>query len=269
MIKVAKEFVCKLDGMSFQTKEEMEAHIIETYVKVIKKEEELADMQSQLENELVDFVVNLSQNASLLEDSREDFDEDEFDDAIYVELSLKDGDWIFHFAISPSYQFGNFNSELRVYSSVEEALKELHILMKGIAYLTSSLSSKYTFLREVDKRPNMPFSVAFDEAEQEHRNHEHTLYIYIKKYFSTSNLNVEVDIFSFDWFLLESKETFFEAINRQIKRIDGPYVSFIEGEVTIEESFDPYQKGDTFLIDGMDVEDLAKRAKRMRLTILE
>lgn len=59
----------------------------------------------------------------------------------------------------------------------------------------------------------------------------------------------------------------FESIEGALHRISGYFIAVVEGEV--ETDYDGYDSSNTVYIDSIDIRDLANRAKRMRVEILE
>jgi len=265
---LSKEFVCKIDGTSFASRQEMMDHLNRNYVKVMDTPLEFKEVELKLKTHFPDFMVETLSASAFKESERLDFRSKLFkkEKVVYCRLHPTTFKGSICFAISPSFK-DTFNEDLRVYRSVEKAISSLETLLTQI-----DLFSKEA-LQLVQSYDSSVVSLSIHELEEQHISdyyggEEHyfslSYHAFYKdgksKHFTTISIPHEE---------LDDKKCLQQQLTSSLQHVKGRYVMSVEGDVVEKEPNDYYSLEYYYEVDGIELDSLARRAERLRVTILE
>jgi hypothetical protein len=258
---MGSEFVCKIDGMSFLTKQEILTHLSQHHLRTVTTEENLQELKEQLERTFPGFLVEISKDIDFLGEERIDFNYAELSamDLIYVALRSNLGN--LYFAVLKDCQ-NHFNRGLQIFPTFEEGTVCTQRLLFGIKSCEKQL---FDLAREHDVKLA---SIHLSRFEKYHDRYENSYNLFFNAVYSDGSVLAYTSL-SINQDSLETNEEMEKVIQRCVKMISGQYVNFLEGEVQQEYS-EAYQSDHMFYtIDGVDIDTLASRSKRMRITIVK
>lgn len=258
---MTKEFVCKIDGRTFSTKEEAVEYLSKYYIKKIDKQKDLMEIKRVLEDRFPNFIVEVSKNGSILEEVRVDYDTNRFTSSktCYCKLTGTEIKGEIVFAISGDYE-DEFNEELNVFRSVEKAIDILEKLIEGINTFKNKL---LTFAKKYEEDAT---DVIIHQIEHYDYEYDHQFKVDFD-IVSKSGVKKTYTNFYIDRYELE-EDKMEETMTKHLSWLSGRYVTVVEGEAKEVQSND-YYNTTHFEIDGVEINHLAQRAKKMRVTIIE
>lgn len=265
---MGKEFVCKINGRPFLTHEEAVEYLSANYLKRIEKPTSSYEIKASLESHFPGFIIESSEDASLLNELRLSINPNNFsseDKVTYCLLTSTNINATIGFAISSTYE-EDYNEELRVFHSISEMEEHMIRFIKSINSFSKRL---LLFANEHHLEVTDVYvkKIELDNYKDYYEvNHLLSVEYYATFQNGTQKFFTHVPI---DFEDLQEEYVVEELFQRHVQSLAGTYITFAEGEVEELEidRGDHYQK--SFTINGVDFEDLAKRAKRMRVTIIE
>jgi len=101
-------------------------------------------------------------------------------------------------------------------------------------------------------------------------DHFHTATVDIQQIYESNAYEQESYSISFS-FVVNGKTysgTYeFDGIERCIRRLEGDFVTSVEGVVELD--YGRYDSENTIFVDGVDLRDVARRAKRLKVEIIQ
>jgi hypothetical protein len=251
VVILAKEFLCTVNGETFSTKEEALNYLMNQFVEehIIEENESLLGLKKQIELALPGFIADVQ---TLIENNEEQ---------ILVDLSHPDiSDTYLQFTIGNSTSYGYHDPSS--FSTLEDALSFYSLFLSGTECFRGAVQ---TVLKQ---NLLMPLVCKIESIHQSSGTAD-SFYTYnINCYKEDGTLyrycSIELDKYDFS-----SNETLQREIDSAIRKIEGEFLSSLEGIVT--KASPKYINDHSFWyeIDGVPINTLLKKNKKVRVEIIE
>lgn len=264
-----KEYICNADGRTFLDENEALQYIKSKFLEVVEKQEGLEFYENEFKAAFPEFIVKVTKRQ--IEDDDRHYSRNYKDtDKEEIQVQLKginiEANFFFSFLnretdLSWSFPW-NYDGSNGVFPNMDKALWFYKMLINNSsAYkekLFNELKKYKTDLKEVviyKIRESCGTADDFNE--------------YYSRLVMNDESVLDYGYFSFDKYDMESEETLYQEMDKYIDGIKGAYVNVIEGEVAVGTPKYCNDHSTWYEVDGVAIDSLASRAKRLRVEILE
>lgn len=265
---MSREFVCKIDGRSFLTKEEAMAYLESTFLDEVEKEEGLEDTEAELKKAFPQFRVKVtkepltSDHVSYADENDPFFNGKEI---VYVTLNGIDLDADLRFEIKPRHE-DDFHYDSRdSYETLEKAISFYHSFIDG------SLQYAHNYLEELRKYEPNATSAKVTRIHQSCGTAD-DFYEYDVDILNSSDQVIASRRLELDEYDVEDTAGILREIKKDLIKVKGHYVTELEGHVTMGSAKYCNDHSTWYEVDGVAIDALAYRAdkegKKLRVQIV-
>lgn len=248
---MAKEFLSTVDGKTFATKEEALDYLMNQFVEehIIEEDESLLGVKKQIEHTLPGFIADVQ---TLMENNEEQ---------ILVNLSHPDiSDTYLQFTIGDDSSYGYHDPSS--FSTLEGALSFYSLFLSGAERFREAVQNI------LQSNLLMPLVCKIESIHQSSGTSD-SFYNYTINCYKEDGTLYHYCYLSLDKYDLASDETLQREIDSAIRKIEGEFLSSLEGNVTKASPKYINDHSYWYEINGVPINTLLKKNKKVRIEILE
>jgi hypothetical protein len=263
-VQVNKEYICTIDGVKFLEKDHALKYLESKYLTVVEKSDEVKEYQERLSQVFPDFIINIIKKHITKNDRESGNEFDESDKEIfYITMQSLKIEAKFGFRVIERKQEISYYDTWKDYGGIFNSLNKAIDYYKLIIDKVNTFEQKvYNELSKYIENINKVFVYKINESGRTSEDHNE----YYFRLLLNDNSNVDYGRFEFELEDFESEINLDKETDSYISKFKGRYITAIEGEVETGVSRD---SNTWFEVNGISINHLASRAKRMRVEILE
>lgn len=248
---MAKKFLSTVDGKTFSTKEEALNYLMNQFVEehIIEENESLFGVKKQVEQALPGFIADVQ---TLVENNEEQ---------ILVNLSHPDiSDTYLQFTIG-DYSSSGYH-DLSSFSTLEDALSFYSLFLSGAECFRDAVQNI------LQTNLLMPLVCKIESIHQSSGTSD-SFYTYSINCYKEDGTLYRYCFIELDQYDFSSDETLQREIDSVIRKIEGEFLSSLEGTVTKASPKYINDHSCWYEINGVPINTLLKKNKKVRVEILE
>lgn len=240
-----QEYLCTIDGEQFASKEELLSYMEKQYVKVIKVKKDLQEETEVLKKAFPGFFISVKEQ----------------EDIIHVKMEMEGVEGEAKFEIKEKEQ-DKWGGRPRVFTKLEEAVSFFNTFFQKVDLVLSNVYLKMkTYKPNIKEIRLKSFHCGGEVADD--------YYEILPVAVLDNDHEMQIRKLEIEESAIHNDRYFYEFLQVYLRKIDADFITEIEGAVARNYNPNDYYAEQWYEVDGINLNILAERAKRLYVKIIE